>query len=94
MTEHEKDCSCLRCRIWNEGNALVRAGELDPWAFPATLTEIVAEIVGGHPDIEERARRAEWFCNQLLGLVEQHAPAERPMPIDAEILPFKAIRHR
>jgi hypothetical protein len=96
MIEHEKDCRCLRCRIWAEGNELVHAGELDPWAFPSTLTEIVAEIVGGHPDIEERARRAEWFCNQLLGLVEQHVPKELPLPppTEAEILPFKAIRRR
>ena len=94
MTEHAKDCRCLRCRIWNEGNQLVASGELDPWAFPTTLTQIVAEIVGGHPDIEERARRAEWFCNQLLGLVEHNALPELPPPAEAEILPFKAIRRR
>ncbi|WP_189050131.1 hypothetical protein [Aliidongia dinghuensis] len=99
MIEHAKDCRCLRCGIWREGTRRIEAGELDPWAFPATLTAIVAEIVGGHPDIEERARRAEWFCNQLLGLVEQHAPKERAQTIDdttshAVILPFRTNRRR
>ncbi|HEV2675435.1 MAG TPA: hypothetical protein VGV37_12905 [Aliidongia sp.] len=94
MAEHVKDCRCLRCRIWSEGNQLIEAGELDPWAFPTALTEIVAEIVGQHPDIEERARRAEWFCNQLLGLVEHAVPKELPPSTDADILPFKAIRRR
>jgi len=96
MTEHAKDCRCLRCRIWQERNKLVEAGELDPWAFPTTLTEIVAEIVGSDPDIEERARRAEWFCNQLLGRVEQHAPKEpvKAPAYDADIIPFKVLCRR
>jgi len=92
MTEHVADCACIRCTIWRGADELIDAGAMGPWTFPSILTEIVAEIVASHPDQEERARRAEWFCQQLLASVERRAAEETDAVAEAKILPFGPIR--
>lgn len=91
MTQHLSDCSCFRCFVNTEADRRIDAGELDPWAVPALLTELVADIVGAHEDADERTRRAEWFALQLLDAVVRDNPTER---MDAEILPFRPSRRR
>lgn len=64
------------------------AGELDPWAFPMVLTDMVAEIVGSHPDPAERANRAAWFGEELNRAVDRYASAYETLANRAEVVPF------
>ena len=89
MTKHLPDCSCYGCFVSAEADRRIDAGELDPWAVPTLLTELVADIVGAHEDVAERTRRAEWFALQLLDAVVRENPAEQR---NAEILPFRPVR--
>ena len=89
MTPHSSTCPCFRCFITNEADRRMDAGSLDPWEVPTLLTEIVADIVASHPDINERARRAEWFAHQLLEAVELPYPANESEQSSGDILPFR-----